>query len=60
MTILRLQKDIRSYVNISTKGQEKVQRVFRKNPKRTISLKQVQHGHTNLSKITRVKAQTAE
>lgn len=54
---------IRSYLNISAKGQEKL-KVATEKPKETIKetirMKQVQHGHTNLGKGTRVEAQAGE
>lgn len=41
-------KDItRNYVNISSKGQEKVQGVFTRKLKRTTAMKQDGHGHRN-------------
>lgn len=37
----------RSYVNISSKGQEKVQGVFTGKPKRTSGVRQAEYGHRN-------------
>lgn len=57
----KIMKDItRNYVNISSKGQEKVQGIFTSKPKRTTAMKQDDHGHRNIGRRTRVKDQSDE
>lgn len=54
-------KDItRSCVNISSKGQEKVQGVFTRKLRRTTDMKQADQVHRNMGRRTRLKVQGDE